>query len=125
MSYIGLLSLGIFVGTLLCVAVRKTTEWTDAIKSIVAMIGVALSGVVFTFIEKILGASIGPAVFMYPVGLAWSMLWLFGDICLENLKSEHSHQKLLGWLHLCGMVFATLLVLLLLFSEGFRDRLPE
>lgn len=124
MSYLGLLALGVFVGTLLSTAVRKTTSWSDAVKVIVAMLGAALSGTVFTFIEKMMGTTLGPALFMYPVGLAWSLLWLYADQAIENVKSSVANQQIVGWLHISGMILGTVLVLLLLLSQDFRDLLP-
>jgi len=125
MSYVGLLALGIFVGTLLCIAVRKTTNWSDAVKVIIALLGAALSGTVFTFIDKILGSSLGKAVFMYPVGLAWSLLWLFSEHAIGNVKDSNENLRIIGWLHITGMIIATVLVLMLLLSEGFRNLLPQ
>ncbi len=124
MRYLGLLMLGVFVGTLLCVAVRKTTNWSDSVKVVVALIGAALSGVVLIFIDKLPGIAAGEAVFMYPVGLAWSLLWLYADQAIENVKSADPNQKLVGRLHLAGMGVGTALVLLLLLSESFRELLP-
>jgi hypothetical protein len=124
MGHLGLLSLGVFIGTLLCIAVRKTTNWTDAVKVVVALIGAALSGTVFTFIEKIMGTTLGPALFMYPVGLAWSLVWLYADQAIDNVSSSTPNKVIVGWLHIAGMAFSTLLILLLLFSKSFRELLP-
>ena len=124
MSYVGLLALGMFVGTLISIAVRQTTNWSDTIKVVVGMLGAALSGTVFTFIEKLLGTSLGAALFMYPVGLAWSLLWLYADQAVENVLGKDINQKIVGWLHIVGMVLGTLLVLALLLSKNFRDLLP-
>jgi hypothetical protein len=124
MGHLGLLALGVFIGTLLCIAVRKTTSWSDAVKVIVAIVGAALSGTVFTFIEKMMGTSLGPALYMYPVGLAWSLLWLYADQAIDNVKATNSNQKIVGWLHISGMVLGTVLILLLLLSKQFRDLLP-
>jgi len=125
MSYVGLLALGIFVGTLLCIAVRKTTNWSDAVKVIIALLGAALSGTVFTFIDKILGSTLGNAVFMYPVGLAWSLLWLFAEQAIGNVRDPNINLRIVGWLHIIGMVVATVLVLMLLLWDGFRNLLPR
>jgi len=89
------------------------------------MLGAALSGTVFTFIEKMMGTTLGPALFMYPVGLAWSLLWLYADQAIENVKSSVANQQIVGWLHISGMILGTVLVLLLLLSQGFRDLLPK
>jgi hypothetical protein len=124
MSYIGLLALGIFVGTLLCIAVRKTTNWSDAVKVVVALLGAALSGAVFTFIEWVTGGKLGSALYMYPVGLAWSLLFLYADEAVANVTSTNSKSRVVGWLHMSSMVLATVLVLLLLFSNDFRKLLP-
>lgn len=125
MGHLGLLALGVFVGTLLCIAVRRTTNWSDPVKVVVSLLGAALSGVVFTFIEKMMGDSLGQALYMYPVGLAWSLLWLYADQALDNIKSTDSSLKIVGFLHLLGMIIGTTLVLLLLLSKPFRDLLPQ
>ena len=124
MRYLGLLTLGIFVGTLLGIAVRMTTNWSDAVKVIAGIISVALSGVVFTFIQRMWGHDLGPALYMYPVGLAYSLVWLFADQAISNVKSDNLNLTLVGWLHIAGMVLATVLVLLFLLSDNFRRRLP-
>lgn len=124
MGFLGLLTLGVFVGTLLCAAIRKITNGSDAIKVVSAMLATALSGIVFTFIEKMMGTTLGPALFMYPVGLAYSLLWLYSDHAIENVRSPIANQQIVGWLHICGMVLGTALVLLLLLSKSFRNLLP-
>lgn len=124
MAYLGFLALGVFVGTLICVAIGKTTNWTDAVKLVTALIGAALSGVVFTFIQWMHNQSFGPSIFMYPVGLAWSLIWLYAYEALINLK-EKGNLQIIGWLHISGMVIATVLVLLLLLSKDFRNLLPQ
>ncbi|MEI8573640.1 hypothetical protein U737_19415 [Methylomonas sp. LW13] len=125
MGHLGMLALGVFIGSLICIAVRKTTNWSDAAKVVVALIGAALSGTVFTFIEKILGTSLGAAMFMYPVGLAWSLVWLYADQSIEHIKSTDSNQRTAGWLHIAGIILGTIFVLLLLLSESFRALLPK
>lgn len=125
MSYLGLLCLGVFVGTLLCIAVRKTTDWSDAVKVVVAMLGAALSGTVLIAIKGWIGVSAGDEIFMYPVGLAWSLLWLYTDQAIENVRSPVVNQQIVGWLHVGGMILGTVLVLLLLLSNDLRKRLPE
>lgn len=124
MNYLGLLALGVFVGTLLCIAVRKTTDWSDAVKVAVAIIGAALSGTVLIFIEDKMGVTSGDAIFMYPVGLAWSLLWLYADQAIENVRSDNGNQRIVGWLHVGAMALGTVLMLLLLLSEDARKRLP-
>ncbi len=125
MNYVGLLMLGVFVGTLLCIAVRQTTNWSNSVKVVVGLLGAALSGVVFTFIEKMSGGSLGDSLFMYPVGLAWSTLWLYVDQAIPNVKSSDMNLKAVGWLHIAGIILATVLVLMLLLSEDFRSLLPN
>ena len=124
MSHLGLLALGVFVGTLICVAVRKTTNWSDAVKVIIALLGAALSGIVFTFIETLLGTSLGSALFMYPIGLAWSMLWLNPEGLIKRATSDNLNERIIGWLNIGGAAIATILVLLLVFSEKVRSMLP-
>jgi hypothetical protein len=125
MAHLGLLALGIFVGTLVCIAVRKTTNWSDGAKVIVSLLGAALSGVVFTFIQRVLGTNLGEALFMYPVGLAWSLLWLYAGQAMGNVGSGDAHVRIAGWLHIAGMILGTVLVLLLLMSEDLRNSLPR
>lgn len=125
MSFLGLLTLGVFVGTLIGISVKKTTDWSDSVKVIVGLIGAAFSGVVFGFIEKMLGTNLGDSLFMYPVGLTWSLIWIEAEQAVKNVRSNNFSQKIIGWLHIGAIVLGTVLVLLLLLSEDFRNLLPS
>lgn len=124
LSYVGLLTLGIFVSTLVGIGVRRTTNWSDAGKVVGALLGAALSGSVFTFIQTAYGAPLGEAVFMYPVGLAYGLSWLFADEITRNISSDNRGRQIAGCLHLLGIVLGTVFVLLLLVSPKFREGLP-
>ena len=47
------------------------------------------------------------AEYMYPVGLLMGLLWFYGEIATGNMASEHFHRKLLGWLHMIGLIVLT------------------
>ncbi|WP_445372051.1 hypothetical protein ACH518_04700 [Methylomonas sp. HW2-6] len=125
MKYVGLLALGIFVGTIIAICVQKTaSDFADLAKIITAILSAALSGVVFSFIEKFMKTPLGDALFMYPIGLAYSLLFAYAGTAMDNIKQDGGLQ-FLGCLHVLAMAIGTLLVLLFLFSKRFRALLPE
>lgn len=122
MNYLGMLALGIFVGTIITVGVINTKDWTKIHGLLVTLLGAALSGAVFGFIEYLGGQSLGDALFNYPVGLLLGMMWAYVWVAARHIREGH---RLLGWLHIAGVVIVTLLALLILFSPEFRGLLPK
>lgn len=117
-----MLFLGIFVGTIITVGVIKTKDWTKLQGLLVTLLGSALSGSVFGFIDYLGGQRLGDALFNYPVGLVLGMMWAFVAEAAENIRRGYPW---LGWLHIAGVVLATILTLLILFSPAFRKLLPK
>ena len=125
MGYLGMLALGAFVGSLVCIAIRKMTTWKDPVKVLTALLSAALAGSAFTFIQKVFGTEMNQgAIYMYPVGLLWSLTWLYADQAVDHVSSAEHSKKVIGWVHVAGIVLATSLVLLLLLSKSFRELFP-
>ena len=125
MGYLGMLALGAFVGSLVCIAIRKMINWKDPVKVLTALLSAALAGSAFTFIQKTFGTDPNQgAIYMYPVGLLWSLTWLYADQAVEHISSAQHSKKVIGWLHVAGIILSTALVLLLLLSESFRGLFP-
>ena len=126
MQYVGLLLLGIFVGTIIAIGVQNIKYGgANLSKFLASVFGAAFSGVVFGFIEKLMNTHLGDALFMYPIGLAYSLLFAFAGTAMKNISETKLDLKILGWLHVGAMALGTLLVLLFLFSSGFRSLLPN
>jgi hypothetical protein len=121
MKYLGMLALGIFVGSIITVGVINTKDWTKLQGLLVTLLGSALSGAVFGFIDYLGGPKLGDALFNYPLGLVLGMMWVYVEAAARHIREGY---RWLGWLHIAGVVIATVLTLLILFSPAFRECLP-
>jgi WD40 repeat protein len=124
MAHIAMLALGGFIGTIITVALMKTQNWSDSAKVVTALISSALSGVVFTFIEKVLGTSLGEAIFWYPVGLLIGLMCVYMEYAMGNIKSGKPILVTLGVAHIVGVVVIIGFVIALLLSPALRSLLP-
>ena len=125
MAYLGMLSLGAFIGTIITLATLSTTNWSDVGKVLTDLIGAAFTGGVFTFIQFLGGKKIGEGLFLYPVGLVLGMMWVYSKTAMINITSEKVESQILGWLHILGLVLMTLAALAILFTSKFRSMLPK
>ena len=125
MKYFGLLTLGVFIGSIISIAVKKNTNWSNVQSYIWSIIGAACSGAVFTFIQYLGGLSLGDAIFMYPIGLLIGLMWILSGNAIENLKSENRSIRLFAILHIVGVLIFSILVLMILFIPGFINILPQ
>lgn len=116
-----MLALGIFVGSIITNGVIKTKDWTKLHGLLLTLLGAALSGTVFGFIDYLGGQRLGEALFNYPIGLVLGMMWVYVYAAAEHIREGYHW---LGWLHIVGVVIATVLALLILFSPAFRALLP-
>ena len=125
MSFIGMLALGIFVGSIISIGVLKTTDWSKLQGLFVTILGSALSGAVFAFINYLGGTKLGDAVFLYPLGLLLALMWAYARAAAQHIQAPDKSLRLLGWLHLVGLLIVTGATTSLLFSPSLRELLPK
>lgn len=125
MKYFGLLTLGVFIGSIISIAVNKNTNWSNIHSYIWSIIGSALSGAVFSFIQYLGGLTLGDALFMYPIGLLVGLMWVMNSNAVENLKSGNKLIKVFAVLQIVGVFIFSIIVLMILFLPGFKDILPK
>jgi hypothetical protein len=125
MDALGMLALGLFIGSVVTIGIQATRDWSNLAKVLSTIFSAALAGTVFTFIEFLGGSKLGNALFYYPVGLLLGLMWGYARAALANVQAEHGNARTLGWLHLAGLFGCTLVVIALLFSPSLRGKLPN
>lgn len=117
MRSLGMLALGIFIGWITSYGLIHVHDWQNPANVFSAVISAAVAGAIFSFIQFLGGKALGDALFMYPLGLAYGAL-------LNSLSYIGYAEKitLQRGLHLFAVVFASALLLLLLFHEPTRRR---
>jgi hypothetical protein len=120
MISLGMFALGSFIGFIIAYGLTKITDWKNPANVFSAVISAAVAGGVFTFIQYLGGQSIGTALFLYPVGLA------YGALC-SNLRwvVEPNINRLIAFLHIAAFASASILLLLWFLYPAFRDLLPK
>ena len=118
MSYLGLLSLGAFVGGLLITGIDQIRSLPDFRKVVTTILGAACSGGVLVFLES---KETGEALYMYPVGLLLALLWFYGSIAMANIRAPDAPSKLLGWTHIIALASLNILVLVLVAPSVVSD----
>ncbi|MHB8270462.1 hypothetical protein [Bradyrhizobium sp.] len=119
MVSLGMFALGAFIGFVIAYGLTKITDWTKPASVFSAIISAAVAGGVFTFIQYLGGTSIGTALFLYPVGLA------YGALC-SNLRwvTEQNINRFFALLHIAAFAAASVLLLAWFLYPPFRDLLP-
>jgi hypothetical protein len=113
MAYVGLLALGIFVGSVAVLGFKQAEN--DFAKGGTAILAAALAGVALTFLDKVTAVAKNPdSIFMYPIGLLVAVPWFYMP---EVIKLP---QKILMTLAIVGTVFVTALATSLAFIPPFR-----
>lgn len=111
LAYFAYLSLGGFVAGMLIVGLKTVKDNADNFVKIsnttifAAFVGAAIFPLI-TFINDQTKTN-GPALFMYPIGLAISMLWFYAEDAQQNISSEKLNDKLLGSVHIAGVYILT------------------
>ncbi|MEO0344982.1 MAG: hypothetical protein AAF229_01885 [Pseudomonadota bacterium] len=121
MNYLGMFTLGGFVGGLLTLGIDKQKTLTEYTKLITTVLGAAFSGVVMGFIGYLGKLQIGDAIFMYPVGLLLALLWFYSGVAMDNIRSDKDYLKRLGYAHMAALATITLLVMVLLSKPVISD----
>jgi hypothetical protein len=119
MAWLGLFCLGAFIGYVTTFGLHKITDWAKPGNVLTAVISAAVAGAVFTFIQFLGGSSLGTALYLYPVGLA------YGALC-TNLRwvTEPNATRWVAVLHVLAFTAASVALVLLFVAKWFRDLLP-
>jgi hypothetical protein len=120
MISLGMFMLGAFIGFVIAFGLTKITNWANPASVFSAIISAAVAGGVFTFIQFLGGTSIGTALYLYPVGLA------YGALC-SNLRwvTEQDINRFFASLHILAFAVASFLLLAWFLYPPFRDLLPK
>ncbi len=116
MQSLGMLALGTFIGCVVSYGLLQVTNWANPGNVFSAVISAAVAGGVFTFIQFLGGPSLGVALFMYPLGLA------YGALCAALIWIGQERVPIMI-LHILGFTVASALLLALLLSSDFRGLL--
>ena len=124
LEFLGMLCLGAFVAGIMNYGLSHIKDTDTFTKVSASIFGAAFSGVVFVFIEFLLKqhddkTSVAyKSVFMYPVGLILSLLWLQINETIKRITDQQKPLKIIGWLHFAGLSIVTILLVgTLLFSK--------
>jgi len=108
MSYIGIFTLGLFVGW---IVVQILKEPVVSQKAVAFILSAALGGVGIGAVDYFGGHTLGDALFTYPIGLVISLLWFYSYNAVEYITAQKPSLKVLGWAQLVGIVAATFVAL--------------
>ena len=119
MKTLGMLTLGIFIGWVVSYGLLQIHNWDRPANVYTAVISEAVSGGVFVFIQYLdKASSVGDALFMYPVGLA------YGSLCNSLGSIGYSAETPMVWLHIAAFFLASGLLLAFVFDLfGIAGRL--
>ena len=106
MDYLGLLSLGAFVGTIAALGIRYIKDLDQWQKVLAAILPAVLSGAALAFVDRF---KFSPAMGCYPFGIVVALMWTYADIGVENLANgKNKSTKAIGFLHLAAAALVTL-----------------
>jgi len=122
-SFIGMFCLGAFVAGIMNYGLSKINDSDTFIKVCGSIVGAVFGGVIFIFIQYIdhqpgnkTGKALGDAIYMYPVGLLMSLLWLQVLNSIRNWIPAQKGQTLIAWMHFIFVAALTIgIVVVLLF----------
>jgi len=108
LSFAGFFSLGTFVAGIIIVGLRSVKNDSGAYVQVTAstafsaFVGGALFPLISFFRDQ--SSQPGQGLFMYPVGLAVSMLWFYGEDARVNINNGGTDRRM-GIVHI-GLVYA-------------------
>ncbi len=115
MDYLGLLTLGAFVGAIAALGVRYINSVESWQKVLLAILPAVLSGIAITFVDRF---KYSPALGCYPLGLVVAFLWTYCDVAVKNIarlptdpndpkSGNYPGQFWIGVLHLMASTLAS------------------
>jgi hypothetical protein len=118
--------LGIFIGTIVTIAVASIKDWSKVEKILTAVFTATFAGVVFTFVKQAAGKNLEQVATFYPIGLFYGLLFYYARAAMVNIgPGKGRPTQIAGWLHILGLIAAVGFGLALFFSSSFRDLLPK
>jgi hypothetical protein len=100
MDYLGLFSLGAFVGTIAALGIRYIKDLDQWQKVLAAVLPAVLSGVALAFVDRF---KYSPAIGCYPLGLVVALMWTYADVGVANFADgKNNSTKTIGFLHLAS-----------------------
>ncbi len=118
MDYLGLFCLGCFVGSIALVGLQFMTNSAKWKEGMTAMILATLSGSAVLFVDKFRNS---PAIGAYPLGLLIALLWTYATVAIKNIRDDHRHIRVLGWLHMAGVVLINILAAALILPRAWAE----
>lgn len=115
MDYLGLLTLGAFLGSIAALGARHINSVATWQKFLLAILPAVLSGVTIAFVDRF---KYSPAIGCYPLGLIVAFLWTYSDVAVKNIAGLPTEanvpasggfkgQRAIGILHLAASTLAT------------------
>lgn len=124
-AFIGMFCLGAFVAGIMNYGLSKIRDSDTFIKVCGAIVGAVFGGVIFIFIQYLdrqpdvkPSATIGNAVYMYPIGLLMSLLWFQVLNSIRNWIPHDTGKTVIAWLHFSFVSLLTIWLVILLFFCG-------
>jgi len=105
MDYLGLFSLGCFVGTIATLGVKFMKDVATWKQGLATIIAATLAGTATLFVDRFRSSD---ALGAYCLGLLIALLWTYADVAVERIQSTIGKIQFLGWLHLVGVILASL-----------------
>ena len=124
MAYLGMLTLGAFVGAVLAVGLSQIQGVGGYVKVVGFLLASALTGGVFTFIDYLGGPKLGGAIFAYPGGLLLGVVWYWvnTEAVPRIMAADASREdKILGWGHVVFAVVLTVIAAALVLPPAFHE----
>ena len=94
MDYLGLFSLGAFVGAVVSYGLQFIKSYTDFAKGVVTILTAALSGSATAFLDRFSNHT--KALGAYSVGLLIALMWAYAAVVVTHIRSTDGGLRLLG-----------------------------
>jgi O-antigen ligase len=100
MDYLGLFCLGVFVGTIATLGLRRVETIPDWEKVLAFTLPAVLSGAAMVFLDRF---KFSPAFGCYPLGLVAALVWAYITVALAHVRKADepsAWRRALSWAHI-------------------------
>jgi hypothetical protein len=100
MDYLGLFCLGVFVGTIATLGLRRVESIPDWEKVLAFTLPAVLSGAAMVFVDRF---KYSPAFGCYPLGLVAALVWAYITVALAHVRKADEPspgRRALAWAHI-------------------------